>query len=112
MDVSGELLLMLDHLEGITSAVKSDHILNLFQDVDGVLPGDKERITRPIRAFLAMVPDAQIRFQIGRRIGVFSSLADMDNEHLTARVEKTRKQYGVTLDNLDEFIRTLMKRFI
>lgn len=112
VEASCELLMMLDHLAGITSAVKSDHILNLFQEVDGVLPMDKERITQPVRTFLAMAPEQQMRFQIGRRTGVFSSLDDMDNQNLLARVEKTKKQYRVTLDNVDEFTRTIMKRFI
>lgn len=56
--------MMLDHLEGIDSAVKSDHILNLFQEVDGVLPKDKESITSSLRTFLAWTPEEQMNFII------------------------------------------------
>ncbi len=37
-----EFLLFLDHLDGVTSKIKSDHILNLFQEVDETLPGARE----------------------------------------------------------------------
>lgn len=112
VEIARELLLMLDHLEGITSTVKSDHIINLFQEVDGVLPGDKERITAPIRAFLEMDRESQVIYRIGRRTGLFSSLADMGNPQLMARVEQTRQEYGITPENVDEFTRAMMKRFI
>nr|NIS39534.1 radical SAM protein [Desulfuromonadales bacterium] len=49
-----ELLLMLEHLDGITSTVKSDHILNLLQEVEGTLPGDREKMLAPLKAFLAL----------------------------------------------------------
>ena len=107
-----ELLLMLEHLDGIDSIVKSDHILNLFQEVDGVLPGDKEKITRPIKTFLSMSEDERMMFRIGRRIGIFSSLADMENPALLARADDARQEYGVTPENIDEFTRAVIKRFI
>ncbi|MCG8684731.1 MAG: radical SAM protein [Desulfobacterales bacterium] len=107
-----ELLMMLDHLEGIASAVKSDHILNLFQEVDGVLPDDKQKITEPIRRFLALLPEDQMRFMVGRRTGILTSLADMDNPGMTARLDKTIQQFGITPENVNEFTSTIMKRFI
>ncbi len=60
VDIAKELLMFLEHLEGITSAVKSDHILNLFQEVDGNLPQDKGAITSPIKEFLAMDHEQQM----------------------------------------------------
>jgi hypothetical protein len=48
-EMAEETLLFLEHLEGITSTIKSDHILNLFQEVDGRLPEDKAAMTAVIR---------------------------------------------------------------
>ncbi len=107
-----EILLFLEALEGITSRVKSDHVLNLFQEIEGRLPEDKDRMTGVVRTFLSMAPEQQALFQIGRRTGVFFTLADMQDPDLVARAEETCKKFGVTAQNVDEIIDELMKRFI
>ena len=67
----------LETLGGITSIVRSDHILNLFQEVEGRLPEDKPRMVGVLRRFLEMPPGRQTLYQVGRRLGIFSCLADM-----------------------------------
>lgn len=107
-----ELLLLLDNLNGITSTVKSDHILNLFQEVEGRLPEDKERMTAPLRAFLAMPPEEQLIYMVGRRTGIFSKLEDLHDSELRNHAEKARTAHRVTLDNVDDFTLEMMKQFI
>ncbi|MFA7006257.1 MAG: radical SAM protein, partial [Verrucomicrobiia bacterium] len=51
-----EIKACLEHLDGITSTVQSDHIMNLLEDVAGRLPGDKQRMLEPIDRFLNMNP--------------------------------------------------------
>ncbi|MFP4475952.1 MAG: radical SAM protein [Desulfatibacillaceae bacterium] len=112
VEVAGEILLFLESLEGIRSTIRSDHILNLFEDVEGTLPDDKEAMCSVVREFLAMEPEKRTLFQVGRRLGVFRSLADVDQPQRAARVREVVRQYGVTPDNVDETIRQLMARFI
>ena len=107
-----ELLLLLDNLNGITSTVKSDHILNLFQEVEGRLPEDKERMTAPLRTFLVMPPEEQLTYMVGRRTGIFSKLEDLHDSELRNHAEKARTAHRVTLDNVDDFTLEMMKRFI
>jgi uncharacterized protein YbcV (DUF1398 family) len=107
-----ELLLLLDNLKGITSTVKSDHILNLFQEVEGRLPEDKERMTAPLRAFLAMPAEEQLIYMVGRRTGIFSKLEDLHDSELCNHAEKARAAHRVTLDNVDDFTLEMMKQFI
>jgi len=107
-----ELLLLLDNLNGITSTVKSDHILNLFQEVEGRLPEDKERMTAPLRAFLAMPPEEQLIYMVGRRTGIFSKLEDLHDSELRNHAEKARTAHRVSLDNVDDFTLEMMKQFI
>ena len=107
-----ELLLLLDNLNGITSTVKSDHILNLFQEVEGRLPEDKERMTAPLRTFLAMPPEEQLIYMVGRRTGIFSKLEDLHDSELRKHAEKARTAHRVTLDNVDDFTLEMMKQFI
>lgn len=107
-----ELLLFLENLDGITSTVKSDHILNLFQEVEGCLPDDKERMMAPIQKFLLMNVEEQMIYSVGRRTGIFSKLDDMKNPELMQYAENTRKRHKVSIDNLEEFTQEMMTRFI
>jgi radical SAM superfamily enzyme YgiQ (UPF0313 family) len=71
-----ELRLFIEGLSGITGTVQSDHIMNLLEDVSGVLPRDRERMLAAIDHFLAMDPDDRESFIVGRRIGRYRVLAD------------------------------------
>jgi len=112
VDTAKELLMFLEHLDGITSTVKSDHILNLFQEVDGVLPRDKDAIISPVKEFLAMDTERQMIYRVGRRTGVFSQLADLERPDLMAHAQAAQDRYGVTEDNVDKFTETIIKQFI
>lgn len=107
-----ELLLFIDNLEGISSRVKSDHILNLFQEVEGRLPEDKERMTAPIRSFLSLDPEQQLLYQVGRRCGIFSRLTDLDDAELRGHAEKALVAHQVTLENVEDWAAEMMQRFI
>ncbi len=107
-----ELLIFIENLAGITSAIKSDHILNLFQEVDGRLPDDKERMIDPIKKFLLMNAQEQMIYRIGRRTGIFTKLDDMKNPELKKHAENTKRMHKVSMENLDEFTEEMMKRFI
>ena len=110
--VAGELLTLIENLKGITSVVKSDHILNLFSEVEGTLPEDKERMIEPLRAFLSLEPEKQRLYQIGRRIGVLSTLRDMEDTQKMKHVREIYKSFGVTAENIDHIVSELMKRYI
>jgi hypothetical protein len=107
-----EIQLFIEHLEGITSVVKSDHILNLFQDLEGKLPEAKEYMLSIIDTFLGMEPEKQCVYQVGRRMGVFTGLEDMGIPHQLAYAEQTCRQFGVTPENVDALIEERMKMFV
>jgi biotin synthase-like enzyme len=107
-----EILLMLEHLENITSTVKSDHVLNLFQEIEGSLPEDKEHMTGILKTFLELEPQEQCLVQVGSRIGVFNVLDDRFNPVKRERVEQVSRQLNVTPENVDDIIAELMKRFV
>jgi radical SAM superfamily enzyme YgiQ (UPF0313 family) len=107
-----EILLFIENLEGITGVVKSDHILNLLQELEGKLPEDKAAMIGLLQSFLEMEPQQRCLFQVGRRIGVFTSLSDMNIPEKLAIAQSACQQYGVTPDNIDELIDEAMKRFV
>jgi biotin synthase-like enzyme len=112
IEVVKEIQLFIESMNGINSMIKSDHILNLFQDLEGKLPEDKERMLDILRTFLAMDRERQKLYQIGRRIGVFSGLGDMVHPNRIARAQRAYEQVGGDLADLDRVTDELMKRFI
>ena len=69
-------------------------------------------MTAVIRQFLDLAPEDQVIYQVGRRLGLFSRLADMDRPNRRARAEQACELYGIDAANVDQAIDELMKRFI
>jgi hypothetical protein len=112
VEVAQELLLFLESLSGITSAIRSDHILNLLPEVDGQLPQDQARLLGIVGAFLNLEPELQFIYRVGRRLGLLSGLGDLDDPGNIARVETITREYGLGPDGVDAVTDDLMRRFI
>ena len=107
-----EILTFIESLDEISSFVKSDHILNLFQEIEGKLPEDKALMMKPVQTFLSMDPTRQTLYTVGRRLGIFSKLNDMDSARRCDRAQKACRELGITPENADVIVEELMKRFI
>jgi radical SAM superfamily enzyme YgiQ (UPF0313 family) len=107
-----ELRLFLESLDGIDSQVKSDHILNLFETINGKLPEDKERLVGIIDSFFDLSEELRVLYQVGRRMGFFRGPGDMAESSHLDQVRQACKHYGVTPENVDIVIDELMKRFV
>lgn len=107
-----ELLLFIESLQGITSKLRSDHVLNLFFEVNGTLPKDQQRMIDPLRRFLELDEREQMLFCIGRRTNHFTRLDDLEKPELRDPVERMCDEHGVTADNMDQVIESIMQRFI
>lgn len=113
VDTVKELLLFLESLEeGITSTVRSDHVLNLFTEVDGVLPGDKQQMMQPIREFLELAPTEQMLFCIGRRSHRMARFSDLKNPVQRNYTQQICRELGANGDNFDTIIDSILQRFI
>lgn len=107
-----EILLFLDILEGVTGYLASDHVLNLFPELEGHLPGDLQRMRDLIWGFLTMEPHIRFIYQLGRRLGLLSRLGDVDDPGRRAEVQEAARRLGVTPENLDAISDAIVKRFI
>ena len=110
--VVGEILTFIEALDGITSTLTSDHVLNLFAELEGEFPRDKNMMIDLLKAFLSLPTEEQRMYQLGRRMGVFVRLGDLDDPIRRKRVEQARGSLGVTADNIDETTDEMMIRFI
>lgn len=107
-----EILFLIQNLKGITSIIKSDHILNLFQEVEGQMPQDKEKMTAILENFLSMEPKEQVIWQVGRRIGMLGKITDASLPNQLTTVKKECEKLGITEHNVDKFIEEAMNRFV
>lgn len=112
VDTARELLLFLEELSGITSSIRSDHVLNLFPEVDGVLPGDKEKMMQPVRGFLDLTSEEQMLFCVGRRTHRIARFSDLNNPVQRNYAQQMCAELGATTENYDAVIDSIMQRFI
>ncbi|HOM06420.1 MAG TPA: radical SAM protein [Syntrophales bacterium] len=110
--VLAEIRLLLENLEGIESTVVSDHILNLLEEVTGRLPEDKERMLGVIDAYFALPKEDRLVFRIGRRRGIYRSLADLEDRVTYERLRGVLAAYEGGEGDLERDLRRLMHQYI
>ncbi|NOY69566.1 MAG: radical SAM protein [Deltaproteobacteria bacterium] len=112
MEAAKEILIFLESLDGITSTIKSDHILNLFEDLEGKFPDDRRKMIGIVKTFLEMPEKRRMLYQVGRRLGYLRGISGLDDPRVVSRIEAVCKRHGITPENVDAFIDEAMKRFI
>ena len=112
VEMAREVLLFLESLRGLTSVVKSDHILNLLPEVEGALPEDQGLMISVVEAFLKLSPEEQVVYQVGRRTGMMNGLGDLENPFRRGRAEEIIRKNQITPQNVDGIIEELMRRFV
>lgn len=112
-EIVREIRTFVEKLDGVTTTLVSDHILNLLEEVEGTLPDDKEKILGVIDRYLGMSDEDRALFQLGRRGGALRSLDEFDNPGLRARLEAARTEIETgTGGGLREAIRQIKHRFV
>jgi hypothetical protein len=112
VEIAGELLLFLQTLDGIVAELASDHVLNLFEDLAGILPGDQPRLVAMVQAFLDLTEERRCVYLVGRRGGVLRGLQDLNDPEKEAAAQALCLQLGANPDNVEDICRRLMQRFI
>jgi radical SAM superfamily enzyme YgiQ (UPF0313 family) len=112
-EVIEEERLLIEHLEGITSAFVSDHILNLLQEVEGKLPEEKEKMLNLIDRYLSLPKEEKDNFRLGRRMGVYQSVEDLSKPELRNQVERVLQQIeGERPGGVEKVLSELTESFI
>jgi radical SAM superfamily enzyme YgiQ (UPF0313 family) len=92
-EILREIRLFFETLEGITTEVVSDHILNLLEELEGKLPSDRERIIGVIDRFFALSAEKRMIFRLGRRMGIYRRIDDLADSRTYHRLEQILKGY-------------------
>jgi radical SAM superfamily enzyme len=110
-----EIRLMIDHLEGISSTLTSDHMMNLLEDIHGSLPRDKGRMLAGLDAYLELPEEDRLLYRFGRRGGVYGSVKDMKDLVLKRKVEKALDEVRTRYpgrEGLETFLRQLGEQYL
>ncbi len=111
-EILEEERLLIEQLECHSTYV-SDHITNLLQEIEGKLPEDKEKMLASIDRFQALSPEEKTNFRIGRRVGIYSHLDDLYDQHRRQIAEKVTHRLSQGSNEIDDkTIHTLMEGFI
>lgn len=110
-----EIGLFIDRLDGITSTVTSDHIMNLLEKVSGKLPGDKEKMLAVVKAYQDLPDLDRMIYRVGRRGGAYHSPEDLKSDPATYRkikhlIEDMRDKEGE--DGVERMITQMVDQYI
>ncbi len=108
-----EIRTLIENLNGITTSIVSDHILNLLEDVEGTLPQDKQRILAVIDNYLNMSDEDRLLFQLGRRNGALRSLRDFEHPEVKAQLKRAKSQIEREMPGgIPEYMEAVKRRFV
>jgi radical SAM superfamily enzyme YgiQ (UPF0313 family) len=110
-----EMKLFIETLDGITSVVTSDHIMNLLEEVTGRLPEDKEKMLAVIETYQSLPDSERLIYRVGRRGGAYRSVEDLERDPATYRKIKNLiadlETKGGTAE-VEKFISGLVDQYI
>lgn len=108
-----EQRLLLENLEGITSHYANHHSVDLLLEVRGRLPADKDRMLAILDRFLFLSETDKINFILGRRLGYYRRLSDMENDLQYQIVEKQAQNIRRTdSDSFEQVFHDLRRQVI
>jgi len=110
-----EIRLFIETLEGITSTISSDHIMNLLETISGKMPQDKASMLAVIDQYLALSDQDRLIYRTGRRGGTYRSVDDLQDDPATYNkiqnlIQDIKSKEGP--DGLENFITGLADRYI
>jgi len=110
-----ELRVFIEHLDGITSTVTSDHIMNLMEDIEGRLPEDKEKMLEAIERYQELPDEDRLVYRVGRRGGAYRSPLDLKRDPSTYQkiqrlIQDVEAKEG--RDGVEQFIKELADRYV
>jgi hypothetical protein len=90
----------------------SDHITNLLQEIEGRLPDDKEQMLAVIDRFQSLSAEERQNFRLGRRIGIYAALDDLNDASKHGLVAQAVAKVAKNGKVDEEIIYSFMERFI
>ncbi|MCG8485317.1 MAG: radical SAM protein [Clostridia bacterium] len=108
-----EIKLFLENLNGIDTMIKSDHIVNLLEGIQGHATRDKAKMLDVIEAFENLPVEDRQFFQLARRIAVVRNPEDITHlsEEQKLKIRETLKSMK-TEEEFEGLLKELLRRYI
>jgi radical SAM superfamily enzyme YgiQ (UPF0313 family) len=110
-EVVKEIGIFIENLQ-VTSYLKSDHTLNLFMEIEGKMPEDKEKCLNIINKYLSLPDEERLNFNFGSRAGLYNRLADLSDSYKHDKIEEAIKRLRAQGSNVEEAIFKIKDSFI
>jgi hypothetical protein len=108
-----EIRLFIENLDGITSTITSDHIMNLLEEISGILPDDKEKMLSAADRYLNLEEEDRIIYKVGRWGGAYRRLDDLRDPQIRSKIEEVIRQWNLeTSGEVDEIIKEMADQYI
>jgi len=108
-----EQRLLIENLNGITSHYANHHAVDLLMEARGQFPRDKPRLLAIMDRYLSLPEEDRIHFTLGKRLGIYQRLDDMDSaplhKQVAAQLLKIRASHS---DQMDEVFHHLRARIV
>jgi radical SAM superfamily enzyme YgiQ (UPF0313 family) len=105
-----EQRLLIENLNGITSHYANHHAVDLLMEVRGQFPQDKPRLLAIIDRYLSLPDEDRMHFTLGRRLGIYQQIDDMNSAHLHKQVDaqllKIRTSYPGRMEEIFHQLRS------
>ncbi len=113
--LAAEIKLFIETLDGITSTVTSDHIMNLLEEVSGKLPEDKDKMLDVVKQYQSLPDSERLIYRTGRRAGAFRSISDLHRDTQTYQkikqlLQDIQKKEGI--EGVEKLITQMVDRYI
>ncbi len=108
-----EQRLLIENLDGITSYYVNHHGVDLLMEARGRLPRDKPKLLAIMDRYLSLPEDERVNYTLGKRLGYYRRMDDMNNEDLKIRVDsKVRELTQDHPGSLDEIFHYLRAQVV
>jgi hypothetical protein len=112
-DVVREIRLFVENLNGIGSTVTSDHIMNLLEEISGILPDDKDRMLSVADRYLDLEEEERIIYKVGRWGGAYRTLDDLRDPLTRGKIEQVIHQWNLEKSlQVDKIIKEMADQYI
>lgn len=112
LDIAEETKLFIENLNGVTSYVESNNVLNLLQEVEGTMPEAKEKMLDALEYFIHLPDEKRMLFQVGKRLQIFSGLKDLNDPDRLNAARAACDKYGINQNNVEEVIGEMIRRYM
>jgi hypothetical protein len=111
-EILREIQLLIENLNVRETKLASDHILNLLEELEGILPEDKPKLLSVIQRFFELSACDRLIYRLGRRSGALRKISDLEDTETYLRLKSVVDHYEKQGSNIDEDLIKLMNKYI